>query len=333
MSLQITAAGNTNVGLVRSQNEDFLFLDADNDLYVVCDGMGGHQAGEVASREACNIIHYCFTDLPSTLVEDSVLALPADLPARGSLLVQSIRLANRSVYRRSRSHSDLSGMGTTVVGMAFQDYRVCIAHVGDSRAYRLTETSLIPLTTDHSWVSELQKNGQVSEKEASQIVNRNVITRALGISERVDIDFRASKISKGDIYILCTDGLCGYVDDEDIYSVASSCGKDVNKITSQLVQLANERGGQDNVTVLAARVDAVDIVENPEEITPVTISGESEEALFRENELLDSFKKVSEASEFIPAPTLPRRRGFPLWIVFLIFIALAVFFVYLINYK
>jgi len=331
--LQIAAAGNTKVGLVRSQNEDFLFLDPDNDLYVVCDGMGGHKAGEVASREACNIIHYGFTELTGTLAEDSVLGLPVGLPSRGSLLVQSIRLANRSVYRHSRSHSDFSGMGTTVVAMAFQDNRVCIAHVGDSRAYRLTETSLIPLTTDHSWISELQKNGQVSEKEASQIVNRNVITRALGISERVDIDFRASKISKGDIYLLCTDGLCGFVDNEDIFAVASACSHDINKIVNQLVKLANERGGQDNVTVLAARVDAVDIDDNPEEISPVTISGESEEALFRENEILDSIKKPEEATDSLSTPVSAGSRGFPLWMLFLIFIAIAILIVYLVNVK
>lgn len=333
MSLQITAAGNTNVGLVRSQNEDYLFLDPDNDLYVVCDGMGGHKAGEVASREACNIIHYSFTDLSAKLAADSVLALPGNLPSRGNLLIQAIRLANRSVYRRSRSHSDFSGMGTTVVALAFQDNRVCVAHVGDSRAYRLTDTSLIPLTTDHSWVCELQKNGQVTEKEASQIVNRNVITRALGISERVDIDFRASRISKGDVYILCTDGLCGFVDNEDIFAVASTCGKDVNKITAQLVKLANERGGQDNVTVLAARVDAVDSEAGPEEISPITISGESEEALFRENEILDSFKNPTEAAVDVSSPSTEKRRVFPLWIVFLIFIAIAILFVYLFNLK
>ncbi len=333
MSLQITAAGNTNIGLVRTQNEDYLFLDPDNDLYVVCDGMGGHKAGEVASREACNIIHYSFTDLQAMLAEDVILGLPANLPSRGSLLVQAIRLANRSVYRRSRSHSDFSGMGTTVVAMAFQDKRVCIAHVGDSRAYRLTDTTLIPLTTDHSWVCELQKNGQVSEKEASQMVNRNVITRALGISERVDIDFRASRVSKGDIYILCTDGLCGFVDDEDIFSVASACGRDVNKIAAQLVKLANERGGQDNVTVLAARVDLVDSGDGPEEIAPITISGESEEALFRENEILDSFKKPSEAAEDIPSPKAAHDRAFPLWLIFLIFIAIAVAFIYFANIK
>ncbi len=199
MNLTLSVAGRTDIGLVRSGNEDALALDHDNNLFVVCDGMGGHKAGEVASREACDIIRFSFSEMAETLMQDKVLEIPADFPPRGALLVQSIRLANRSVYKMSRTHSDFSGMGTTVVAVAFEDDLICVAHVGDSRVYRLSPTELTPLTTDHSWITELQQSGQFSESEAAKMVNRNVITRALGINEKVEVDFRAMRIEPGAI--------------------------------------------------------------------------------------------------------------------------------------
>ncbi|UCD17552.1 MAG: Stp1/IreP family PP2C-type Ser/Thr phosphatase [Candidatus Zixiibacteriota bacterium] len=333
MNLSLTVSGKTDIGLVRSGNEDSLTLDFDNNLFVVCDGMGGHKAGEVASSEACDIIRFCFSDLADMLANDLQLIIPVDFPSRGLLLVQAIRLANRSVYKRSRSHSDYAGMGTTVAAVAFEDDLICIAHVGDSRVYRLTPTELIPLTTDHSWISELQQSGQFSEAEAAQIINRNVITRALGINEKVEVDFRAQRVEEGSVYILCSDGLCGYAADEEIFSVASGCDEDIHRIVNDLVQLANDRGGQDNVTVVAVRVDKIESEKKLPEVKPVTVSGESDDALQRENEILATVKKPEVISVPPASPVAYPSQRFPLVLIFAAFIIIAALIVYLVTLK
>lgn len=328
MALQFSVAGKTDVGLVRSANEDNLKLDRENGLFIVCDGMGGHQAGEVASKEACDIIGHCFSHLADEISGDEALGLPARFPPGGDLLVKAIRIANRSIYIRSRSRSDLSGMGTTVVGAVLENNLIEIAHVGDSRAYRLDDEKLVPLTTDHSWVSELQQSGQYTEEEAAQVVNRNIITRALGVRERVETDFRANPLKPGEIYIMCTDGLCGYVSDEDIFSVAAAGRGDVNKIVDGLIKLANERGGQDNVTVVALRIDKLDQgTKGNEPIRPVTISEENDEALLRESRILESIIRLESDTEKIVARAHRRKRSGAVRMVF-VFLLLAVIAVF-----
>ncbi len=329
MNLKLSVAGKTDVGLVREQNEDYLVLDYDNNMFVICDGMGGHKAGEVASKEACDIIRYCFADLAETLNTDPDLAIPADLPLRGALLIKSIRLANRSVYRHSRSRSELTGMGTTVAAVAFEDDLVCVAHVGDSRVYRLRPERLQPLTTDHSWVAELQKAGKLTEIEAAQAVNRNVITRALGISEKVEVDFRADRLMPGDIFILCSDGLCGFADDDEIFSAAQNCAEDVNSIVNTLIQLANDHGGQDNVTVIAVRVDSVEGSADREGVTPVTVSVEDDATFQREIEILDTLKQPDEKDTLSPDGGKAEGKRLSLFLIFIAFIIIAAFIIYL----
>jgi len=329
LNLTLSVAGKTDIGLVRSGNEDTLALDHDNNLFVVCDGMGGHKAGEVASREACDIIRYSFSEMSGRLADDPVLAIPAEFPPRGALLVQSIRMANRSVYKMSRTHEDFSGMGTTVAAVAFEDDLICVAHVGDSRVYRLSPNELTPLTTDHSWVNELQQSGQFSESEAAKLVNRNVITRALGINEKVEVDFRAMRVEAGAMYVLCSDGLCGYAADDEIFAVAKPCGTDVNKIVDNLIQLANDRGGQDNVTVVAIRVESVEGGGNAPEVTPVTVGGESDEALLRENEILGAIRQAEDTVQMSGPPGGATSRKFPLALIFILFVIIAAVIIYL----
>jgi len=329
LNLKLSVAGKTDVGLVREQNEDYLALDHDNNLFVVCDGMGGHKAGEVASKEACDIIRYSFTDLADTLCADPALEIPGDLPLRGSLLIKAIRLANRSVYRHSRARSDLTGMGTTVVAVAFEDDIINIAHVGDSRVYRLRPEGLHQLTSDHSWVAELQKAGKLTESEAATAVNRNVITRALGISEKVEVDFRADHLMPGDIFILCSDGLCGFADDEEIFTAAKNCAEDIDCIVNTLVRMANDHGGQDNVTVVAVRVDSLDGKTDREEISPVTVSAADAAAYEREIEILDTIKKSVEEVALQAETHEAGRKGFSLILIFILFIIIAAFIIYL----
>jgi serine/threonine protein phosphatase PrpC len=308
LDLKITAAGKTDIGHVRSINEDCLRIDEEHNLFIVCDGMGGHQAGEVASREACDIRGYCCSNLAEEIAGDSALAIPAGFPALGDLLIKGIRIANRSIYIKSRSRSDYSGMGTTIVAAILQDDLINIAHVGDSRAYLMTADRLVPLTKDHSWVSELEQSGQYSKEEAAQLVNKNVITRALGIHETVEIDYRADRTKAGDIYIMCTDGLCGYVDDNDIRSVAAECGGDVNVIVDNLVQMANDRGGSDNVTVFALRIDKADGGPESPAVEPVTVSKEGDDAILRENQIVESFSRFREQTQKIAGTQEPERK-------------------------
>ena len=321
MNLKITSAGKTDIGLVRKTNEDSIWINEELDLYIVCDGMGGHQAGEVASKEACDVIHYCFSNLASEISGDSVLSIPADFPVRGDLLVKSIRIANRSIYIKSRSRSDYSGMGTTIVAAVLQDDIINIAHVGDSRAYLFSNNNLFPLTMDHSWVAELEQSGQYTRQEVAKMANKNVITRALGIHETVEIDLRARRVKPGDIYIMCSDGLCGYASDDEIYSVVRECNGDVDMITENLVQMANDHGGVDNVTVAAIRIEKVEGTSDIPELDPVTVSVEGDEAVLRENQIVESIVKLRQNTEVIEQKPQPQsNKGFYALIFFIIIV-------------
>jgi len=333
LKIEYSTAGKTDKGLVRASNEDAFKINQDQNLFVVCDGMGGHQAGEVASNEACEVINYCFTNLAEKINARQELNLPDKIPPRGELLVKAIRIANRSIYMRSRSSSSLSGMGTTVVAMAIDEGLISIAHAGDSRAYRFYQGQLNRLTTDHSWVSELQASGNMSEEEANQIAGKNVITRALGVNERVDIDYRADKLTEGEIYLLCSDGLCGFAEDEEIRSVLADSDNDVDQIVKNLVQLGNDHGGQDNVTVVALRIDKTDAPEDTSVYPPVTVSKESDEALTVENELVNTIldlKKSLNAAEEKKREVEQEQKGSkaPLVFIFLLFIIIAAVFIY-----
>lgn len=299
MSIKYTCAGKTDIGLVRSGNEDCFRIIEESDLFIVCDGMGGHQAGEVASKEACEIIGHCFGAMANEVSGDPNLAVPAKFPSAGDLLIRSIRIANRSVYKKSISNAELNGMGTTIVAAVLEDSLISIAHAGDSRAYKLTGEKLIPLTTDHSWVAELQKTGMFNESEAAQVAGKNVITRALGVHETVEIDFRADKIAAGDTFIFCTDGLCGYADDPDIFEAARECKGDLHRICENLVKLANQRGGQDNVTVVALRIEEITKESTYDTVQPVTISRESDIAIERENEVVEAIDDIKVKTEVV----------------------------------
>jgi len=327
LNLKVTSAGKTDVGLVRSSNEDCIWTDDELNLFLVCDGMGGHLAGEVASKEACEIIQYCFSNLTDEISHDSVLKIPATFPVRGDLLVRSIRVANRSIYIKSRSRSDYSGMGTTIVAAALQDDLINIAHVGDSRAYLFADNALVPLTTDHSWVAELEQSGQYSKQEVAMMANKNVITRALGIHETVEIDFRARRVRQNDIYIFCSDGLCGYASDEEIFTVVRECGGDVEKITDNLVQMANDRGGADNVSIVALRIDQVEGKTDLAEVAPVTVPHESDEAILRENQIVESILKLREETrEIIQTP--PPKSGKGMMVAIIVVLLVIVVLIY-----
>jgi len=288
MPLKLSYHGRTDTGLVRPGNEDSLLMLPEKNLFVICDGMGGHSAGEVASRTAVGTISATFNIDSPELRDDPLLNLEEDLPPQADLLVKAIRLANRRIHNRSEIDTNLEGMGTTVVGICFGEKLVSLAHVGDSRIYVYRGSRLTPLTTDHSWVAEVQAAGNMTEETASTLVNKNIITRALGINETVEVDIRLEEFINGDLFVLCSDGLCGYASDDEIQSVVADCKKDPERTVDSLIRLANDHGGSDNVTVICVRVDACDDLATYRPKPVATIPVESISTGEREDEWLET---------------------------------------------
>ena len=293
----IKSAGKTDIGLVRSSNEDSIRLLPDHKLFIVCDGMGGHNAGEVASSSACEIIGGLYSAFFDRLLSDEQLRLPRVFPPSTDVLTKAVRIANHDIYRRSVSNPSLSGMGTTIVAVAVEKDILTALHVGDSRIYRFYKNTLTPLTIDHSWAAELEHSEKISAEEAKNLVNRNVITRALGVKDSVEIDVSVRKIVDDEIYILCSDGLCGFVDDADIRQVVKGGEGDIDKITSELIRLANDRGGMDNVSVVTLKISGKAEASDLQELATITIDGEPAEYYDAEEQWAASVIRTPEPEE------------------------------------
>ncbi len=331
MALRYKVVGRTDIGLVRPGNEDTLHIDRDNNVLAVCDGMGGHQAGEVASQSASQTLRTVFSYVHDELLADPDLTLNQTLPPSGELLVKAIRLANREIHNRSVNDPALSGMGTTIVAVALEDNIMSIAHVGDSRAYRLEERRLVPLTTDHSWVAEMQAKQLMTSEEGLSAVGKNVITRALGVRENVEIDYRLIAISPGQTFILCSDGLCGFADDDEIFEVADKANGDLKRIVDDLIQMANDRGGADNCTVIAFTVEETS-PSNFEEIAVQTFEAESPVLLAAEDawlQRLANYRKEVVEDELISKDDDITPNKLLLMVIFAAFAVLAAVVIYL----
>lgn len=271
--------------------------------------MGGHQAGEIASMTAGQTLQAAFSNFAKGILDDPRLALGRTLPFSADLLVKAVRLANRAVAQRADGNTEFSGMGTTIVAVAFEADIMSIAHVGDSRAYRLNPKGLEPLTRDHSWVAEMQRTHNLSDAEASQLVGRNVITRALGVKDVVEVDLSVVKIKPGDQFLLCSDGLCGFADDDEIFAVARRTTDDIEKIAANLVRMANDRGGADNVSVIV--IEVMEVSESPlPEVSASTFPAESEDQRAAEDDWLGRFQRQEEEPQPAaqPAQSAPPNR-------------------------
>ncbi|MDP2530952.1 MAG: Stp1/IreP family PP2C-type Ser/Thr phosphatase [Candidatus Palauibacterales bacterium] len=245
MELQLAHAAATDVGRVRDQNEDAWLALPDSRLFAVADGMGGHAAGEVASRVAVE-----------TLAEELGDAPPGEPETARSQLEHAVLAAGRRIHDQSARVPERHGMGTTVTALQFLEAgRTVLAHVGDSRAYRLREGKLRRLTRDHTWVQEQMDRGLMSESGARQHPASSVLTRALGTAPRVSPDLSVVDWRPGDVFLLCSDGLTGPVPDEDIERTLREI-PDPQAAAAALVLLANERGGPDNVTAVVVRTGA-----------------------------------------------------------------------------
>ncbi|HEV7506535.1 MAG TPA: Stp1/IreP family PP2C-type Ser/Thr phosphatase [Thermoanaerobaculia bacterium] len=255
-ALRIKACGLSDVGLTRAHNEDYFEIDPMHRLYVVADGMGGHSHGEVASQIAVNTIR---DYVAKTSDKDTTWPLGMDvrLERHSNLLKMAVRAAHDQVLRAISKDGSLYGMGTTVVGLLIAGQTVAVAHVGDSRAYRLRGDRLEQLTQDHTWVNEQVVAGFLSKEQARSHPLKNVVTRALGGESDVLVDVRELEVRTGDLFLLCSDGLTGMLSDADIRDRLSS-GRSLHEICRTLINDANARGGIDNVTVvlLSAEEDA-----------------------------------------------------------------------------
>lgn len=251
--MALNAFGLTDVGRKRKHNEDAYLLDAERGLFVVADGMGGHAAGEVASRLTVESIQ----EFISGTEDDHDNTWPFGYNNRysvdGNRLSTAVERANEKVMRAVVNRPELKGMGTTVVAALFDEKRATLVHVGDSRAYLMREFELRRLTDDHSWVQEQVNAGILSEDEARSHPLKNVVTRALGGGTHVAVDLIEIPVGGGDRFLLCSDGLTGMVSDEEITSALSS-QRSLEEIVRGLIDLANERGGVDNITAIVVEV-------------------------------------------------------------------------------
>src|SRR5438067_394138 len=252
--MEIKSHGLTHVGKQRQHNED-AFLVADKaKLYLVADGMGGHAAGEIASRIAVDSISEFILH---TKEDDGTWPHAYDEHYKRSTnrLMAAVRMANTRVLEAMRKDARLRGMGTTVVACMADADTMSVAHVGDSRAYLIRDKKLSRITSDHSWVFEQVQAGMLTEAEAEKHPLRNVITRALGGALQVTPDASEIECHSGDVYLLCSDGLTGMVPEDENLRVVTGSDGEVEKACKDLIDAANERGGLDNVTAVLYRTE------------------------------------------------------------------------------
>ncbi len=246
--MQIKVGARTDVGMVRSGNEDNFFAEADaqRGVFVVADGMGGHAAGEVASEMAVQIV--ARTLLPI----QSVKAHGAD-----SLVAQALKDANRAIYERMLAEVDKQGMGTTASVLVLSDEGYLIGQIGDSRIYLLRDGALTQVTKDHSYVQEQVDAGLLTPEQARYHPYSNVITRCVGASDEVEADIYTGAIRPGDVFLVASDGLTGMVDDRRLQQLLLA-RSGPGRIVDALIAEANNRGGLDNITAIVVQVDGLD---------------------------------------------------------------------------
>ncbi|MEN9657898.1 MAG: hypothetical protein RL571_1363 [Pseudomonadota bacterium] len=256
LSQALEMAGLTDAGLVRDHNEDTIHFDAEKGLVVLADGMGGYNAGEVASGIAvemvCHVVHDAMqSNAPLHLQRPDSL-----WPAAHDVLMAAVHYANQSIYGTAQSQPQCAGMGTTLICALFYDSRVAVAHVGDSRVYRLRADEFLQLTRDHSYLQEQIDSGLITREEAKHSEHKNLVTRAVGIDSGVQAELHEYPVLPGDIYLFCSDGLSDMADDPDIADTIIAFNNNLALNATQLVQLANDMGGRDNISAILVKIKA-----------------------------------------------------------------------------
>lgn len=253
LSKALEVATATDSGMVRTHNEDSITVDAAIGFVVLADGMGGYNAGEVASGIATAMLGTSLKQIldgaePGRIEPESGETLAV------KILKEQITGANTSIYQAAKSQPQYAGMGTTLVVGLFYDNYLSVAHIGDSRLYRLRQDEFKQITRDHSLLQEQIDSGMITEEMARLSQNKNLVTRALGIDPEVEPEIHTYEVEAGDVYLLCSDGLSDMVEDDEIHLTLSSLQANVQLASQQLVQMANDNGGRDNVSVILVRV-------------------------------------------------------------------------------
>lgn len=249
----------TDVGLLRSHNEDAIASDASIGFVILADGMGGYNAGEVASEMAVLSItaelkealgshssHYVLPDIDRPVLNKEILT---------KLMIDAVAYANASIYHASQTYSQCAGMGTTLALGLFINNQLLVGHIGDSRIYRLRNQCLVQITEDHSLLQEQIRAGVITPEQAKYSSHKNLVTRALGTDPEVELELNEFNVEVGDVYLLCSDGLSDLVDGELIQAALNHHMLDLTSAADVLVRLANEHGGNDNISVILAKVN------------------------------------------------------------------------------
>ena len=252
--LKVVAAGVTDVGRKRDHNEDSFLIDEDLKLFVVADGMGGHAGGGTASRIAVETIDRELRQVRTS--QGSVLE--ATTPLQDSPVPEAIRAAVEraciAIYSKAQEDPRLAGMGTTVISLLMKGDQAFFAHVGDSRAYLIRGDLIQQISEDHSLVNEQIKAGMITPEEAKHSRYKNIITRSVGFEEEVQVDVMGLLCEPGDVFVLCSDGMANMMEDPEILHIVRH--HPLSEVPRTLVDLANERGGDDNITVIAVQIQA-----------------------------------------------------------------------------
>ena len=254
--MKLSWAVRTDPGLRRRSNEDSYCTRPDLGVFVVADGMGGHAAGEVASRLAVETIEKFVTETAGA-DKNRTWPFPFEpaISLEGNRLKAAFRLANRQIANAMADSADLRGMATTASAVLAGPHRICVAHVGDSRIYSLLDGTLRQITDDHSWVEEQVRAGTMTSTAARQHPWRNVVTRALSGGEDPEVDVKDITPAAGERYLLCSDGLFSVLPDDRIRELLAGAGS-LESVCHELVEAANAAGGPDNITTLVLQIDA-----------------------------------------------------------------------------
>jgi protein phosphatase len=254
MALTVEVAGKTDVGCVRKNNEDNFGYDARRGMFIVCDGMGGAAAGEVASKLAVDTVMTYFRDVDikraGSVFTDNI---DGNLSVRGQALMQSIRMANAAIHEKGSNSMTQRGMGSTIVAVAVEGNFLSIAHVGDSRIYLIRQGEITQLTEDHSLVMEQVRRGLITREQAEKSEMQNIIIRALGSEESVEPDVEDLIALPGDVYVLCSDGLSKHVKDDWMLGIVLEAPT-LQQATQDLIDAAKAHGGDDNITCVMLRM-------------------------------------------------------------------------------
>jgi protein phosphatase len=249
----IESAGVTDIGRRRQLNEDAMFVDDESGLYVVADGMGGHNAGEVASKLAVETV----SNFVRRSGDDEEITWPygvdPSISINANRLRTAIMLANKRVWKEADNREDYTGMGTTIVAGLVEDDNITLCGAGDSRAYRLRGDALDQITTDDSWVQVALTEGLLQADEAENHPMKNIITKAVGAKQNIELTVYEEGLEDGDVYLLCTDGLHGMVAEAEILEILKGKTDDLEQIVQSLVAAANDKGGKDNITAVVFR--------------------------------------------------------------------------------